>query len=547
MLGLDEGDDLLVDLALGLSRAGKGGVSAEVLVVHGLQSHHVEVVAHAVAGQHGAGKLRCLFDVVGRAGGDGAEDDFLRRAAAGQGSDLIFQLGLIHQVVVALFHLHGVAQRAGGAGDDGDLLHRGRVGLFCRHKGVADLVVGHDALFLVGEDGVLLLVARDDHLDALLKVGLGHALAARADGPQGSFVDDVGQLGAGCTGGHPGHDAEIDAGGQRDLLGVDFQDLLAALQVGQLHGHPAVEAAGAGEGRVKGFRAVGGRQNDDAVVPLKTVHLGQKLVQGLFALVVAAVLAAVALLADGVDLVDEDDAGGLFLGLFEQVADLGSAHAHEHLDEFRTGHREEGHVGFTGHGLGQHGLAGARRADEQDALGHLGADVLVLAGVVQVVNDLLQVLLGLVLTGHIREVDALGGLDVDLGVGFSHAAKHHGVGAAHLIHELFVHIVAQRGEQDDGQHEPDQKAEDRRPLFHDLAGKLGPGGVKPLGQAGIIHQAGLVDLGVVLIGEDDLVGLDVHFADVLLLGHAHKGAVVHLFDLPFVHPRHKHDIEEQNQ
>ena len=165
----------------------------------------------------------------------------------------------------------------------------------------------------------------------------------------------------------------------------------------------------------------------------------------------------------------------------------------------------------------------------------------------QIVNDLLQVLLGLVLTGHIREVDALGGLDVDLGVGFSNAAKHHGVGAAHLIHELFIHIVAQRGEQDDGQHEPDQKAEDRRPLFHDLAGKLGPGGVKPLGQAGVIHQAGLVDLGVVLIGEDDLVGLDVHFADVLLLGHAHKGAVVHLFDLPFVHPRHKHDIEEQKQ
>ena len=50
---------------------------------------------------------------------------------------------------------------------------------FAATKGVADLVVGHDLFSLVGEDGVLLLVARDDHLDALLQVGLSHALAAR--------------------------------------------------------------------------------------------------------------------------------------------------------------------------------------------------------------------------------------------------------------------------------------------------------------------------------------------------------------------------------
>ena len=92
---------------------------------------------------------------------------------------------LAHQVVVALLHLHGVAQGAGGAGDDGDLLHRGGVGLLGRHQGVADLVVGHDPLLLVGEDGVLLLVAGDDHLDALLQVGLGGEAAARPAPPAG--------------------------------------------------------------------------------------------------------------------------------------------------------------------------------------------------------------------------------------------------------------------------------------------------------------------------------------------------------------------------
>ena len=170
---------------------------------------------------------------------------------------------------------------------------------------------------------------------------------------------------------------------------MDLQDLFAALEVGQFHRNTAVKAAGTGQSRVKGIRTVGGREDDDAAVALEAVHLGEQLVQGLLTLVVAAQLAAVALLADGVYLVDEHDAGGLFLGLLEEVTDFGCAHAHEHLHELRAGDGEERHVGFARHGLCQHGLAGTRRADEQDALGHRGTDLFVFLGVVQIIDDLL--------------------------------------------------------------------------------------------------------------------------------------------------------------
>ena len=90
-----------------------------------------------------------------------------------------------------------------------------------------------------------------------------------------------------------------------------------------------------------------------------------------------------------------------------------------------------------------------------------------------------------------------------------------------------------------------QKVQHRRGLLHDLAGEGGSGIVQPLGQAGVVHQAGLVDLRLVLIGKDDLVGFNVHTADVLLLGHGHKGAVVHLFDLALLHPWQQHKVEEQ--
>lgn len=50
-------------------------------------------------------------------------------------------------------------------------------------------------------------------------------------------------------------------------------------------------------------------------VALEAVHLSQQLVDGLLALVVAATQAGTTLAADSVDLINEDDAGRLGLGL----------------------------------------------------------------------------------------------------------------------------------------------------------------------------------------------------------------------------------------
>ena len=173
-------------------------------------------------------------------------------------------------------------------------------------------------------------------------------------------------------------------------------------------------------------------------------------------------------------------------------------------------------------------------------------NALVLAGVVQVIHDLLQVFLSFILTGNIRKADAVGGLHIDLGIGFAHAAEHHGPrAAAGLFHQLFVHLVADEAEQQDGQQEPDQEIEHRRPLLHDLAGKLCSGIIQALGKLRVVHQAGLVDLLFLFIGKNDLVGFDIHTADVLFLGHGHKGTVVHFLHLTLAHPRQQHKVEQQ--
>ena len=102
---------------------------------------------------------------------------------------------------------------------------------------------------------------------------------------------------------------------------MDFQYRLASRKVGQLNGHAPVKTAWAGERGIERLRTVCRRENNNADIFLETVHFGKQLVEGLLALVVGAEL-TVALLADGIDLIDEHYAGGFLFCLAEKIPDL---------------------------------------------------------------------------------------------------------------------------------------------------------------------------------------------------------------------------------
>ena len=123
MLALYEFNHLAVYFVLRVRRAGERSVAAEILVRNRLESHHVKIFAHAVAGYHRAGKLCCLLDVVRCACRYLAENELFRGASARKCRNLIFKLLLCQQIFVALVDLHRVAERAGGAGDYRYLLH----------------------------------------------------------------------------------------------------------------------------------------------------------------------------------------------------------------------------------------------------------------------------------------------------------------------------------------------------------------------------------------------------------------------------------------
>ena len=99
-------------------------------------------------------------------------------------------------------------------------------------------------------------------------------------------------------------------------------------------------------------------------------------------------------------------AGACLRAVCEQVAHPGRADADEHLHEVGAGDRDERHAGLAGDGPGDERLAGARRADEQHALGDARADLLELAGMLEEVDDLGDLLLHRPVAGDVGEASS---------------------------------------------------------------------------------------------------------------------------------------------
>ena len=113
-------------------------------------------------------------------------------------------------MLLAFFHLHRIAQRAAGARNDGDLMHRRAALGERRHQRVTDLMIRNDQLLFVRDDRTLLLIARDDRFNGFFQVLLDDAAAAVLHRQQGGLIDHVGQLRAAGAGTGTRDRIEID-------------------------------------------------------------------------------------------------------------------------------------------------------------------------------------------------------------------------------------------------------------------------------------------------------------------------------------------------
>src|SRR5579864_1920223 len=108
-----------------------------------------------------------------------------------------------------------------------------------------------------------------------------------------------------------------------------------------------------------------------------------------------------------VDLIDKDDAWGVLLALFKQIAYPAGSDADKHFHEVRTRNRKEGNVSFSCYRSRQKRLARSRRPDQQYAFRDPSAQLLELLRLAQEFDNLFQFFLSFFHSGHVLERDFL--------------------------------------------------------------------------------------------------------------------------------------------
>ena len=241
---------------------------------------------------------------------------------------------------------------------------------------MARLVIRRLALIFRGDDFVPFQTERN-LLEREVEIGRFDDVFPIARRPEGRLVDEIADIGAGKARGRLREFVDVDVGTARDLFQIDLKDIDAPSHGRPPDGNVAVEPAGPHERGVEHVGTVCRRHDHNGVVLVKAVHLAEDLIERLLAFVLTSADAGAALTSDGVDFVDKEDRGRVFLGGRKEVAHAARADADEHLNEFGAVNGEEGHVRFARHGAREQRFAGSRRAEKERSFGNARAHAFV--------------------------------------------------------------------------------------------------------------------------------------------------------------------------
>ena len=328
--------------------------------------------AHTVVGYHFARGIARLLNIIRSTRRRIVEYDFLSCAATHRIGHLVQQLVARGRVLIVLRHYHRVTQCT-ATRQNRNLGNRCGVAQGGSHERVTALMVRGYLTLVLTHDARSTLRTRHHAVDSLIDSTVINHVAVIAGGQQGCLVHHVRQVCTRETGCTLSDLPQIDATVDRLTGGMHLKDALAALHIGRIHTDLAVETTRAQQGGVEHIRAVGRGNHDHVGVAVEAVHFNKQLVKGLLTLVVTAAHADAATATDRIDLVHEDDRGGVRLCFLEQITHAGCAHTHEHLNKVGTGNRVERRASLARNSFREQGLTGTGRAIQQHALGDFSA------------------------------------------------------------------------------------------------------------------------------------------------------------------------------
>src|SRR5690606_30253064 len=329
---------------------------------------------HAVTGNHGAGDVGHLCQVVGRPGREVVEYHVLRSPPAEQYRDLVLQLLPGHEIALVGGALDRVAQCSNSPGYNGNLVHLVASGKRKCDERMAHFVIG-DHLALEGiQQAVLFFQPCNDAFDGAGEILQFDHVSITPRGQKGRLVDEVCEVGAGEAGRETGDDLGIGILRIDDLAHVNAQDLRPPGLVRTVYQYLPVETSGTKQGGVQDLRSVGRCEKHETFSTIEAIQFREQLVERLLPLVMPATwIEGATGPPQGIELINEDDGRSVLARLLEEVPYPGGAHPYEHFHEFRAIDRKEGYLRLAGNRAGKQGLSRSRGPHQQNALGQAGA------------------------------------------------------------------------------------------------------------------------------------------------------------------------------
>ena len=365
---LDDPADLVVDLTrdlIGIVGLGRELPPEERLAVVVAEDPRTELLAHPETHHHLLRRRRDLLDVIRRARRDLPEHDLLSSPTTQRHRHRVQQLRPRRQKTILRRHRDRVTQRLTTT-DHADLVHR--IGMLQKipHDRMTHLMKRRDQPLLLTHHPRLLLRTSDHPQNALLQLHLRDLPLPRPRRQQRRLIDQIRQIRTREPRRLTRQRIDIDLLAQRLATRMNLKNLRATLAIRTINRDLTIKTTRPQQRRIENVRTIGRRDHDDVVLRLEPIHLDQQLVERLLTLIVSAAHPRATVTTDGVDLVHEDDARTVLLGLLEQIPHTRGTHTHEHLYEVRPRDREERHTGLAGDRAGQQRLAGARRPVEED-------------------------------------------------------------------------------------------------------------------------------------------------------------------------------------
>lgn len=208
---------------------------------------------------------------------------------------------------------------------------------------MADLIVCHAPALLGAHYAVSFFGPCHHPFDCGLEIGKRYGIVLPSCRDDRGFIDQIDKVGSGKSCRQTGNGIEVERGIRGHAPDMYLQVIDPSFPVGLVHHDLTVKPSGSQQRLVEDLGPICCSEKNYARCRIEAVDFRQELIERLLLLVIAARGNVAAAAPERVEFVDEEDRWGGLSCLFKEASDTRRADAHKHLDEFRSGDREERH------------------------------------------------------------------------------------------------------------------------------------------------------------------------------------------------------------